>query len=49
VPEIGGAYVSINVACLDDVPDTELAALPVRFFSGRDNDWMHAPTEARHL
>jgi hypothetical protein len=49
VPEIGGDYVSINVACLDDVPDAELAALPVRFFNGHDNDWMHAPAETRHL
>jgi hypothetical protein len=49
VPEIGGDYVAINVACLDDVPDAELAALPVRFLNGRDNDWMHQPAETRYL
>ena len=49
VPEIGGDFVSINVACLDNVPDAELAALPVRYFNGRDNDWMHEPAVTRHL
>jgi hypothetical protein len=33
----------------DGVPDAELAALPVRFFNGRANDWMHEPAETRHL
>jgi len=49
VPEIGGDFVSINIACLDDVPDAALAALPVRFSNGRDNDWMHPPAETRYL
>ena len=49
VPEIGGDFVSINIACLDDVPDAELAALPVRYSNGRDNDWMHQPAETRYL
>ena len=49
VPEIGGDFVSINIACLDHVPDAELAALQVRYSNGRDNDWMHEPAETRHL
>ena len=49
VPEIGGDFVSINIACLDDVPDVELAALPVRYANGRDNDWMNQPAETRYL
>jgi hypothetical protein len=49
VPEIGGAFVSINIACLDNVSDAELAALPVRYANGRDNDWMNTPAEARYL
>ena len=49
VPEIGGDFVSINIACLDNVPDPELAELPVRYSNGRDNDWMHEPAETRHL
>jgi hypothetical protein len=49
VPEIGGAFVSINVACLDDVSDEELVALPIRYFNGRDYDWAHEPKETRYL
>lgn len=49
VPEIGGAFVSINVACLDDVSDEELAALPIRYSNGRDYDWMHEPKVTRYL
>jgi len=49
VPQIGGDFVSINIACLDDVPDAELAALPVRYSNGRDNDWMNEPAETRYL
>ena len=49
VPEIGGDFVSINISCLDDVPDDVLAALPVRYANGRDNDWMNEPKETRYL
>ena len=49
VPEIGGAFVSINVACLDDVSDEELSALPIRYCNGRDYDWAHEPKETRYL
>ena len=49
VAEIGGDFVSINISCLDDVPDDVLAALPVRFANGRDNDWMNQPKETRYL
>jgi hypothetical protein len=49
VPEIGGDFVSINVACLDNVPDEDLAALSVRYANGRDYDWMHAPAVTGHL
>jgi hypothetical protein len=49
VPEIGGDYVSINIACLDDVSDQELAALPVHYANGRDDDWRNVPAETRYL
>lgn len=49
VAEIGGDYVSINLACLDDISPAELAEAPLRFMNGRDNDWWHAPAETRHL
>lgn len=49
VPAIGGEYVSIRLATLDDPAVEELAEAPVRYFNGRDNAWMTPPTETRHL
>jgi hypothetical protein len=49
VEQIGGAYVSINVACLDDVSDEEWAASPVRFADGRANQWHETPVIHSYL
>src|ERR1700730_4348098 len=46
---LGGDFYSINVACLDDVDASELAAAPVRFFDGRNNNGTTPPAETRHL
>ncbi len=49
VEQIGGHFVANNVACLDDVSDEELAAAPVHYSNGRDNDWMHEPKVKGYL
>jgi hypothetical protein len=49
VPEIGGEYVSIRLATLDDAADMELAEAPVHYLNGRDNAWWTPPAETRHL
>ena len=49
VEAIGGEYVSINVACLDDIEHSELADLPITYFDGRNNAWWNTPAETRHL
>jgi hypothetical protein len=49
VPEIGGDYVSVALATLDDVTPAELIAAPVRYANGRDNAWRSEPAETRHL
>ena len=49
VEQIGGDYVSVQVACLDDATPDELLAGPVRCCDGRNNNWMEAPSETRHL
>jgi hypothetical protein len=49
IPEIGGEYVSVQLATLDDATPAELIEAPVKYFNGRDNDWWHAPAETRHL
>lgn len=46
---LGGDFLSINLACLDDVEPQALIAAPLRYSNGRDNDWMHPPAETRHL
>lgn len=37
LPQLGGAYVSVNYNCLDNV---ELGDIQVRYFDGRHNNWM---------
>ena len=49
VEQIGGAYVSVNLACLDDASDQEWASAPVRYADGRDNQWRSAPAVTSHL
>jgi hypothetical protein len=49
IEQIGGAYYSENLACLDDLDATALADAPVRYMDGRHNDWQEAPAESRHL
>ena len=49
IPEIGGRYVSIKVACLDDATPEELLSGPVRYCDGRANNWWETPAETRHL
>ena len=49
IPEIGGPFVSVSLAALDDAPLAELVAAPVRHMNGRDDDWFNTPAEVRHL
>jgi hypothetical protein len=49
IKEVGGAYYSVNIACLDDVDPKELAEAPVRYMDGRHNNWWEPPAETRYL
>ena len=49
VEQIGGAYVAIQLASLDDVDLQELISAPIRYADGRNNDWGASPVETRHL
>ena len=46
IPEAGGKFFSVQLACLDSVPAQVLADMPVRYNNGRDNDWWHEPGAA---
>ena len=48
-PVMGGDFVCINVACLNDVPSDELAAAPIRYEDGVNDDWSHPPTVTSYL
>lgn len=49
VKEIGGDYVAIQIASLDNVDPQEIVAAPVRYSDGRNNAWWVVPSETRHL
>jgi hypothetical protein len=49
VEEIGGAFVSINIACLDDMYPAVLVSLPVQYMDGLHNNWWNEPAETRHM
>lgn len=44
-----GAYVSINVAVLDDLDPRMLMEAPIQFCDGRNDDWFRAPQFTAHL
>ena len=46
---LGGAFYAVNVACLDDATDEELAGAPVGHEDGRNDRWDRAPAETRYL
>jgi hypothetical protein len=47
--QIGGDYVSIKLAALDNVDPKELIDAPVKYADGRNNKWWETPAETRHL
>jgi len=49
VPELGGRFVAINLASLDDATDEELAAAPIKYADGRNDAWWQPPAVATYL
>jgi hypothetical protein len=44
-----GAYVSVNVAALDDLDPRELMAAPIQLCDGRNDNWFNRPEFSEHL
>lgn len=49
IEQLGGAFVSIKLATLDDAPDADLAASPISYGDGRNNNWWNPPEHTKHL
>ena len=49
IEELGGEIVAVNLVCLDDASDAELAAAPVTYQDGRNDDFESAPAVIQHL
>jgi hypothetical protein len=49
IAEMGGAFLNVMVAILDDAAEADLIAAPVRWSDGLHNAWWNLPTEVRHL
>lgn len=45
----GKESVAVLVSSLENVPDAELAALPIMFVDGRNDDFQSPPAQTRHL
>lgn len=49
IEQLGGAFLSVHVAALDDLPVGDLIAAPVTCMDGLHDDWGNTPEETRHL
>lgn len=46
---LGGRFYAVNVACLEDATDEELAEAPVLYEDGRNDRWDRVPAETRYV
>lgn len=45
----GQPFVAVSLTSLDDIPAARLAALPIRYFDGRNDDYQHPPQDTSLL
>ena len=48
IAEVGGAFYSVSLATLDGA-EADLAAAPVKYMDGANDNWWGVPAEVRHL
>ena len=44
-----GEMYGVNVGCLEDVPEEELARIPIVYVDGRGDQWQQAPLHVAHM
>lgn len=49
LPALGSEFYAVNLGCLDDVTEAELARAPVNYVDGRAGDFAPIQGETRHL
>jgi hypothetical protein len=49
LPQFGGPFYAVNVACLDDASDAELTQAPIHFANGRDDVWQEEAKDSKYL
>jgi hypothetical protein len=47
--KLGGEFYCVNIACLDGVDDRVLAAAPIAYEDGRNDEWTQPPAETKYL
>ncbi len=49
MPELGGRFVQVVVSALDNATEAELAAAPIHWANGADDDWLRSAPRIGHL
>jgi len=49
IEAMGGAFISVCLSALDDLPVADLLAAPVSYMDGLHDNWWNPPEETRHL
>ena len=49
IEQMGGDFLTVHVAALDDLPVDDLVNAPVTTMDGLHDNWQQAPAERRHL
>ena len=49
IDAMGGDFLSVHLAALDDLPVADLVTAPVHYMDGLHDNWQNAPKETRHL